>query len=76
MKLFMIIVLAGKIGGNAGPLPYDMEECESRALELRLQCTDKPENPYRCAEIEFKCEWREHRPINDPTAGDRMRSLK
>lgn len=34
MKLFLILYAAGKIGGIAGPLPYDLAECQKRAAAL------------------------------------------
>lgn len=30
MKLFLILYTLGHVGGVAGPLPYDMAECENR----------------------------------------------
>jgi len=45
-NLFLIIVAAGKIGGVAGPLPYDMDECQRRRAEMAdavVEAWKKPE---------------------------------
>lgn len=34
IKLWMIVLMGTHIGGVAGPLPYDMNECQRRAGEL------------------------------------------
>ena len=31
MKLFMVLYIFGEVAGNAGPLPYGLEECWARA---------------------------------------------
>ena len=35
MKFYLILYAAGVIGGAAGPLPYDKDECERRANQFR-----------------------------------------
>ncbi|QNH72159.1 hypothetical protein P11VFA_004 [Rhizobium phage P11VFA] len=39
MKLFMILYTMGQIGGTAGPLPYDINECKQRAAALQANVT-------------------------------------
>ena len=72
MKLFIVIYLAGRIGGTVGPHPYDYEECVDRAAWQQTQCVENPASPYGCAEISFTCEWHMDRPANDPEAGSRL----
>lgn len=56
MKLFMIILLHGKIGGVVGPLPYDLEECERRAAEFQEE--QNPVSPliFKCVESKTRPE--------------------
>lgn len=35
MNLWLIVYVFGKVGGFAGPLPYGLDECNTRAKELR-----------------------------------------
>lgn len=48
MKIWMILIALAEIGGVAGPLPYDMDECLRRADEtnagLRSAMLAKPEH--------------------------------
>jgi hypothetical protein len=37
MKLFLILYVSNSIGGTWGPLPYDMAECQSRAIEKNAE---------------------------------------
>ena len=75
-NLFLIIYTAGKIGGVAGPLPYDMAECEVRRDELRIaqiKALDTKKTiegkPLSSADVEsirsirVECEYRSERPI-------------
>lgn len=45
MKLFMILVVSGQIGGVAGPLPYGMDECNRRANEYNAEFLEKSRDP-------------------------------
>lgn len=49
-ELFLVIVYLGSVGGAAGPLPYDMDECQSRAAEM----TEKAEKAWADPEIAAK----------------------
>jgi len=51
MSLFVVIYISGVIGGYAGPLPYDYQECRARAQELQDAADKKPE-----LEVRFTCE--------------------
>lgn len=76
MKLFLIIYAGYVIGGSAGPLPYDMSECERRRDEFRLLQSEVMQTGYSkeqnrsltAAELSgikamrFECEWRDSRP--------------
>lgn len=60
MKLFFILYTgAGLIGGVAGPLPYGIEECETRRAEYQAKADAKPEISKG---MRFACEWRSLRP--------------
>lgn len=58
MKLFIIIYVAGQIGGYAGPLPYDETECHKRIEEMVAGKTEQLKE----AKMEFKCEKRFFKP--------------
>lgn len=40
MKLWLVLYAGQQIGGTWGPLPYDMDECLSRAAERQQSVTD------------------------------------
>ena len=64
MKLFMVIYVSGLIGGTIGPLPYDETECERRAVRLMNLCDPtKTAHGRTCADIRFKCERHNSRPV-------------
>jgi hypothetical protein len=83
MSLFLIIYTAGVIGGAAGPLPYDMDECVVRRNEMRAAQTVGLERginvqtglPMTDAEragvesLSFECEYRDTRPQLGEVAG-------
>lgn len=68
MKLWLLIVMSGHIGGAAGPLPYNMAECRSRAAEMSQGLETKNAEAKRAglrdatAELYFICVSRERRP--------------
>ena len=64
MNLFMIIWIAGHIGGVIGPLPYDSVECRSRAAEVMetLNPNIVTSDGYSAKDIKFKCEYHRKRP--------------
>lgn len=39
LKLFLVLVVQGHVGGTWGPLPYDMAECMARAHMMKDQIT-------------------------------------
>lgn len=70
-KLYIVIYLAGHIGGTVGPLPYGFEECDRRAAEQMATADPSVVTPqgYRASDVKLVCEWHETRPGNDPEAG-------
>ncbi|MEH2700555.1 hypothetical protein GFL93_12745 [Rhizobium leguminosarum bv. viciae] len=76
MKLFLIIYAGNAIGGVAGPLPYDMAECERRRDEFRTLQTVALETKFskeqnrplsaddlsKIKDMRFECEFRASRP--------------
>lgn len=73
LKLYMVIYIGSQVGGSAGPLPYDMDECLIRQnamqqnVEERLAAgTDIHGNPLPkdIPHLVFKCEFRDSRPVN------------
>lgn len=71
MKLWMVIYIAGKIGGTVGPLPYDYDACVARSQSLYNDANKLVTTPqgYTAADVRFECELHAERPKNDPTAG-------
>lgn len=78
MKLFLVIYMAGKIGGTVGPLPSTMDACMSHALEYQRQASiavstgkdvnGKPipaDQLERIKTLEFRCEYSAKRPKNE-----------
>ena len=70
MKLFMIIYVMGSVGGYAGPLPYDMVECQKRAAvyESNLRTAfkvygDAIGEDIPPDDIKMSCEFRKEAPI-------------
>lgn len=41
MKLWLVVYMFGEIGGVAGPLPYDMVECRTRAAALQAGVAER-----------------------------------
>ena len=77
-SLWMIIYVYGQyIGGYAGPLPYDMSECLSRALQNKMELIvgertlelNDPEKfktlKIKAKDITFECEYRDTEPVMD-----------
>lgn len=68
MKLWLLLLTAGHIGGAAGPLPYDMVECRSRAAEMAQELEVKGAAAVRAGRLDeapdftFVCVSRERRP--------------
>lgn len=75
-KLYMVVYNGTDIGGTAGPLPYDMNECKSRQETMMLdkqetldgginRKTNKPftvEEREKLENLRFECEWLHVRP--------------
>lgn len=61
-SLFMVWYFAGNIALTAGPLPYDIHECETRATEalVEIQALDEKSE---LEGLEIKCEYHAKRPI-------------
>lgn len=58
MKLFMVLVATGHIGGTWGPLPYGIDECQQRQAEFQAALNAE------AATMEWRvsCEWHTTRP--------------
>ena len=75
--LWLIIYTAGTIGGFAGPVPYDMDECIKRRDDMRvtqeqglaaginIQTGEPMTDDERAgvASLSFECEYRAVKPI-------------
>ncbi|MBB3411226.1 hypothetical protein FHT87_005179 [Rhizobium sp. BK316] len=76
MNLFLVIYMGVAIGGVAGPLPYDMKECESRRDVFRAKTQEVIDTGFSKAEnrnvtakelaalktMRFECEYHQARP--------------
>lgn len=71
MKLYIVIYLAGLVGGTVGPLPYGFDECQRRAAEKQAEADPSVVTPqgYRASDVKLVCEWHSTRPGDDPKAG-------
>jgi len=56
--LYLVLVAEGVIGGTWGPLPYGVEECETRRAEFQAQLSAHPET----AGYVLSCEFWDVRP--------------
>lgn len=82
--LYLVIRHAGKIGGFAGPLPYDEKECQERrdgmrnaknsTLEIGINDETKLpltiEDRSRLTAMGFECEWLKAKPVIEVTEDD------
>lgn len=60
MKLwFVILTLAGEVGGTVGPVPYDIDECQHRVAEWTADAAEHH------VELKFECRFATVRPEND-----------
>jgi hypothetical protein len=66
MKLFVVIYIAGQIGGTVGPVPYDMDECRVRAAEMYGTIDPATRTPQGITkqDVRFECELHAQRPAN------------
>lgn len=71
MKLYLVIYMAGLIGGTVGPLPYGIEECHSRASEILAQLDQSVITPqgFTAKDVRLECEFHDTRPLLDDGAG-------
>lgn len=58
LKLFMVLVASGQIGGTWGPLPYDMDECLIRREEFQERLSVHEQTK----DWKLSCEWHTKRP--------------
>jgi hypothetical protein len=66
MQLYLIIYIAGLIGGVVGPLPFAMEECERRAAQARADPSAITPGGFSASDVRLACEWHTTRPESDP----------
>jgi hypothetical protein len=82
MKLYLILLSAGQIGGVLGPLPYDVAQCQRNADSMYRQIaeqaatgryadgtliSDKPDVAKKAMGFVFECVFRDRRPeLGDP----------
>lgn len=69
-NLFMLLIVAGKIAGSWGPLPYDMDECLNRQVEFQAALGKHPESKdWRavCRELPVRPELGEPEPDAAPS---------
>jgi hypothetical protein len=61
MSLYLVMYFYGAVAGYAGPLPYDLAECEVRAAEMRTEVAgkevDRRGRVVRGEDFKFTCEW-------------------
>lgn len=71
MKLYIVVYIAGLIGGTVGPLPYGPDECARRVAEQHAALNRDLTTPqgFTWRDIRFECEWHAVRPDNHPSAG-------
>ena len=72
MRLYIVIYLAGLVGGTVGPLPYDEAECERR-VSAQMASLDRgvtTPSGYTADDVDLRCEWHTERPILNPKAGN------
>lgn len=64
MNLFLVIYIAGLVGGTVGPLPYGVEECRGRAADLWSELKPGVLTPegFTRDDVAFKCEFHDQRP--------------
>lgn len=58
MSLFMVLVVAGKIAGTWGPLPYDIAECQRRQADFQSALLEHE----KTQSWRVSCEQHEERP--------------
>lgn len=78
----MVLVFAGTVGASAGPVPYDMEECLSRAAEMNQILTENfkkmPEidmddgRKITRKDLQYHCLEQEERPVLESTAPENL----
>lgn len=59
MMLWIMVYVAGTLGGTIGPLPYGMDECQHRAAE---ETTAMRRHVFPASHVTFVCEWHARRP--------------
>ena len=71
MNLYIVIYIAGLVGGTVEALPYDMEECQHRATAemAKIDPTITTPDGFSARDVRFVCEWHDVRPENQPGAG-------
>ena len=64
-SLFMVWYLGGSLAITVGPLPYGLEECETRAAEVLSEILEKDKEA-EFLSLELKCEYH----VEAPTLGE------
>lgn len=66
MKLYIVLLLNGLVGGAIGPLPYDMDQCTWRVADLNKEIQEKA-GP---GKLKAECRFSDVRPAHDPSFGE------
>jgi hypothetical protein len=62
--LWMVIYFMGQIGGTVGPLPYDIDVCRERAVEIMAKANDVvTPSGHSKKDVKFVCEFHNERPV-------------
>jgi hypothetical protein len=64
MSIYLVVYIAGLVGGSIGPLPYDMAECQRRAETYNAEQGTDHVSPQGWSrdDVLFVCERHSKRP--------------
>lgn len=58
MKLYIVIYILGQVIGQAGPVPFGMDKCERKAIEILEEFKKKPLDGTKTEDIKVVCEYK------------------